>query len=942
MKKLLIMLFLLFSLSTVEVSAEGNTLFVHYYRYDENYEDWNLWLWPNQPVAGNGSAYEFTGEDAFGKVLELDVSTTNLEDASRIGVIVRLGNWDAKDVEKDRFFDVEYVDGEMHIYLVQATEEIFLSRDSVDTSNKIFSAKFLDDNTVEFVATTGVDAEDITIYEGDTEFEIATVYAGGTKRRFDVANPLDLSKVYTLEVDFGSYTKSIRIDLSGLFTTEVFNDSFEYDGALGVIYSETETTFRLWAPVSETATLNLYNFGHPSSIENYDGVSGDDTPYETHEMTKKEKGVLEVTVPGDLHGKYYTFTVNDAEVVDPYATAVGVNGDRGMVLNFDLTDPVGWENDTRPELGDYMDSVLYELHVRDLTTHEAWNGPEELRGTYLGLVYEGTEFENISTGIDHIKELGVTTVHLLPVFDYAIVDETRLKDPTYQNINDGSFNWGYMPENFNAVEGSYSTNPYDGAVRVTEFKEMVMAFHEAGIRVVMDVVYNHTGYSADSNFHQIFPGYYHRMNGENFSNGSGTGNETASERAMVKNYIVDSVEFWATEYNIDGFRFDLMKLHDVQTMNEVVEVLHEIDDTIIVYGEPWDAGGSQLDGSIAAQKSTVYQMPHVAIFNDATRDGVKGSVFDEEAIGFVQGSTAYAKDIMLGIVAGVKHGQIQKLQSFAIAPDQIINYVTAHDNNTLYDKLKLSSEATDEEIINMIKQANAIVLTSQGTPFLHAGVEFARTKPCIDGECDANNLYDHNSYRSPDSTNQIDWNLKVENQDLFNYVQGLIELRKAHPAFSLDDADDIARDLLFVDETDGNFIQYILAENVGGDEWRHIMVVHNSGEARDVELLGGTWNVVVNQDQAGTEIIETVTSIEIKKNETLVLYTEDTLEGEADNGLITVPTEEVDPDPVDDEDTDTEDHEDDNDSEDHVDDTDKDEDLNIFQRFWRWLKNLFK
>ncbi len=939
MKKFILIVFALFLFGLQDVQAEGETLVVHYYRFDMQYDDWNLWLWQNEPDSGDGQAYDFNGEDDFGQVLTLDLSSTNMAGATRIGFIVRTNNWD-KDVAEDRFVDLEFDEnGEMHIYLVQDTAEIFYSLDTVDTTAKIMSARFLDDNTVEFVTTRAVDKEDIFIFENGVPFDIGTIYTGGTKRRFDVANPLDLSKTYTLEIDFGTYTKTAIIDMSGLFTTDMFNDAFNYEGELGVIYTESETTFKLWAPVSETATVNLYHYGHDSNMEDYDGVAGDDTPYATYEMSALEKGVLTVTVPGDLHGVYYTFTVNGHEVVDPYAKAVGVNGDRGMVLNFDLTDPVGWENDARPELDTYMDSVIYELHVRDLTTSSTWNGPDELRGTFLGLVYEGTEFETVATGIDHLKELGITTVHLLPVFDYAIVDETRLKDPSYQDINDGIFNWGYMPENFNAVEGSYSSNPYDGQVRVEEFKQMVQAFHEAGIRVVMDVVYNHTGYSADSNFHQIFPGYYHRMDGTNFSNGSGTGNETASERAMVRNYIVDSVEFWATEYHIDGFRFDLMKLHDVQTMNEVVEVLHAIDDSIIVYGEPWDAGGSMLNGSIAAQKSTVVKMPGVAIFNDSTRDGVKGSVFDEAAIGFVQGSTGYDLDIMLGITAGVPHGQIASSKSFALAPNQIINYTTAHDNNTLYDKLMLSTDASFEEIIAMQKQSNAIILTSQGTPFLHAGVEFLRTKPCIDGECDENNIYDHNSYRSPDSTNQLDWNLKVENQDTFAYTQGLIDLREAHPAFRMDTAEEIATNLAFVEETQGGFIQYVLMNNANEDEWKHIMVVHNSQEATKLDLLGASWTVVVNKDLAGTEAIMTdVTEITIGQNETLVLYTNDDLDVEVQEGLILAPVVEEKVDTPTDTEDDTDEPEDDIDD---ITDTEKPEDLNFFQKFWNWLKSLF-
>ena len=312
MKKLLISLFLIISLSVlINVQAEGNTLVVHYYRYDDNYEDWNLWLWPNKPTPGSaegphdGGAYQFNGTDEFGKVLTLDLSTTNMEGATELGLIVRQDDWAQKDVAMDRFFDLTFDEsGEMHIYLVQATEEIFYSRDEVDTTKKIFSARFMDDNTVEFVTTSAVDEGDISILEDGLPFEIAQIYSGGTKRRFDVLNPLDLSKQYTLVIDFGTYTKEARVDMSGLYNTDLFNEQFVFDGELGAIYSEESTTFRLWAPVSEEATLNLYNYGHPSTIEDYDGVVGDDTPFETYDLVKTVNGVLEVTVDGDLHGTY--------------------------------------------------------------------------------------------------------------------------------------------------------------------------------------------------------------------------------------------------------------------------------------------------------------------------------------------------------------------------------------------------------------------------------------------------------------------------------------------------------------------------------------------------------------------------------------------------------------------------------------------------------------
>ena len=565
-----------------------------------------------------------------------------------------------------------------------------------------------------------------------------------------------------------------------------------------------------------------------------------------------------------------------------------------MVINFDSYNPDGWDTDERPDtMVSYTDAIIYELHIRDLTSHETWTGTEDFRGTFLGLAESGTTYQGVTTGLDHILELGVTHVQLVPVFDHGIIDETRLDDSTYYGIQDGIFNWGYMPENFNVLEGSYSTDPYNGEVRTTEFKELVQTFHENDVRVIMDVVYNHTGKSADSNFDIILPGYYFRMNANGtFSNGSGTGNETASENYMFRKYMVDSLTFWATEYNIDGFRFDLMKLHDVTTMQEVTEALHDIDETIMIYGEPWTGGTSMLSESDAAYNANLDELPGVAVFNDDTRDGIKGSVFEIGDLGFVQGNNYADSRILLGITgataqAGLSLNALPK-GAWANEPSQTINYVTAHDNNTLYDKLVLSTHASAEDIIRMQRQSNTIILTSQGIPFLHAGVEFLKSKPCtvIDGEsqgeCDSANLYDHNSYRSPDDTNQFDYNDKVANIDTFNYYKALISLRKTKDIFTLDSTADIADSIVIIPDQQTGFVSFFL--NDPTDDWKTTYVLHNNGdESREVMIHPGTWNVVVTTDEIDSAL-ETLyvqeggEVITIAKNETLVMYSTETVE----------------------------------------------------------------
>ncbi|MDP3130042.1 MAG: type I pullulanase, partial [Bacillota bacterium] len=543
----------------------------------------------------------------------------------------------------------------------------------------------------------------------------------------------------------------------------------------------------------------------------------------------------------------YTFSVTNGiyenEVMDPYAKAAGVNGDRGMVIDFDSINPNDWESDVRPAtITNYTDAIIYEIHVRDYTTHATWNGTEALRGKYLGLVEGGTTYQTVTTGFDHIKELGVTHVQLLPVFDHGVIDETRLNDATYNDIHDGIFNWGYMPENFNVIEGSYSTDPYNGDVRITEFKEMVQTFHENDIRVIMDVVYNHTGKSADSNFDLILPGYYFRMNPDgSFSNGSGTGNETASERIMYRKFMVDSILFYVNEYHIDGFRFDLMKLHDVETMNQIVDAVHAVDPTILIYGEPWTGGTSTLPLDDAAFNSTLDEMPGVAVFNDDTRDGIKGSVFAQGDKGFVQGNNYADSRVLLGITGATQQanlpiGALPK-GPWAFNPTQTINYVTAHDNNTLYDKLKLSAFVTEPEIVRMQRQANAIVLTSQGIPFLHGGVEILRTKPCTPGgdTCDSGNRYDHNSYKSPDATNQIDWNLKVENLDTFNYYKSLIALRKMKSVFRIPTKTELAEHITIIPDSTLGFVSFFLSDP--DDVWKTIYILHNNGDSEKAITL---------------------------------------------------------------------------------------------------------
>ena len=620
-----------------------------------------------------------------------------------------------------------------------------------------------------------------------------------------------------------------------------------YEGDdLGVTYSREGSIFKLWSPPAYEVKLRIYR----------EGSGGE--PLVEQNMDRGLKGVWETKIVGDLNGNYYTYQVNIKrewlkEVTGPYARAVGVNGKRAMVISLPETNPEGWEKDQRPPLQNLTDIIIYELHVRDLSTHP--NSGISHKGKFLGLTESGTKSpEGESTGLDHIKELGVTHVHLLPSFDFKSIDETAL----HQN----KFNWGYDPQNYNVPEGSYSTNPNDGATRVNEFKKMVQILHQNDLRVIMDVVYNHTGDTELSNFNQLVPGYYYRQDSTGgFSNASACGNETASERAMMRKFMVESVKYWATEYHIDGFRFDLMGIHDIETMNLITQELEKIDPSIFVYGEGWTAGDSPLPLERRAIKHNTVNLSKVAAFSDDLRDGIKGHWSDHEDQGFASGKPGLEESVKFGVVASTHHPQINyKVVNYSNAPwanqpYQTINYVSCHDNHTLLDKLAISNkEASEEELIRMHKLSIAIVLTSQGIPFLHAGVELLRTKQ---GE--------ENSYQSHDTINQIDWSRKAQYKPVFEYYRDLITLRKNHPAFRMPQVDMINQHLKFLDLNEPNMVGYMIDNHANGDNYRNILVLFNGcKEEREVQIPEGNWKLILDSEHINEEGLRNISATQLK------------------------------------------------------------------------------
>ncbi len=634
------------------------------------------------------------------------------------------------------------------------------------------------------------------------------------------------------------FSAAVIIPLSAAIPT-MANDYSQwptYNGNdLELAVTPQAANFTLWSPEAQEAQVLIYPTDRNSAAT--------DTIY----MTRGDQGTWRATLPGNNYGKFYTFRIRHngqwlKETPGVWAKAVGTNGERAAIIDFALTNPEGWADDKGPELKVINDAVIYEMHHRDFSVHPS-SGIVN-KGKFLALTEQGTTNPTgESTGIDHLKELGVTHVHILPSYDYNSVDES--------NLPSNQYNWGYDPFNYNAPEGSYSTNPADPAARVREMKEMVQALHNAGIGVVMDVVYNHTANNDDSNFSLTAPGYYyrHRPDGS-YSDASGCGNETASERQQMRDFIVNSVKYWADEYHIDGFRFDLMAIHDTETMNEVAKALKEINPNIFIYGEGWTAGDSPLPVDQRALKENVSKMEGIAVFSDDIRDAVKGHYSNAADRGFATGKPGNEETVKIGIVASTAHPQVDYSKgnnskfAYATSPQMIINYVSCHDDLMLTDKLaKSMPESTEADRQRAARLAQTIVFTSQGTPFMWTGEEIFRDKKGV-----------HNSYKSPDSINAIDWNLKHENIDQFNYYKELIKLRKNHPAFRMTTAEEIAKHLVFDEIDTPNLISYSLIDNANGDEWKEIKVIFNgSADPQTVKVPKGNWTVIAEDGKINAE-----------------------------------------------------------------------------------------
>ena len=789
----------------------------------DNYENCDVWVW----YPGKDGHGELFHPCAYGAKVVLNVP----EEVGEVGFIVRRdcsdpggSSWGSatKDFDGDRF--AVLTGSSTEIYLKSGDQMQYISKDggvNLEAQRSFKMAGILSPTEIRYTVSPAVrigSLDQIRVLDGDRALPIEELSSLGNEvvsGTIRLGESVDLSRSYTVEIEGYGSAPAVPTDI---FDSREFVEQYVYDGDdLGATIRGKDTIFKLWAPTADSVTLRLFERG--------DGGE----PFREIAMTKGDRGVWSASYACG-HGTYYTYAVTTClgtqEAVDPYARAAGVNGERGMVVDLRVTDPTGFRAaGPIKTLSSYGDAVIWEVHVRDFSNRlSASSRP----GKYLAFTEKGLKnASGLPAGLDYLKYLGVTHVHLQPVYDYATVDESS---------DAPQFNWGYDPKNYNVPEGSYSIEPRDGAIRITEFKQMVQALHAQGIGVVMDVVYNHT-YSLDSNLNRIVPYYYYRFNADGSpSNGSGCGNETASERAMFRKYMVDSVCYWAKEYQVDGFRFDLMALHDLDTMQQIERALHAINPCALIYGEGWTGGASPLRDNQRASQANIRELTaspgaigSVAVFNDAIRDGLKGSVFDQKDAGYINGKAgkATAAKVIFGILGGEKNSAV----SWHVNDAMVVNYMSSHDNQTLWDKLHASCPgASEEDLLAMQRLGAAVVMISKGTPFFLAGEEMLRTKGG-DGNC----------YASSDAVNNIDWDaLRPDSPalEMAEYYRALIAMRRSNAFFTKADvtAEEIASNAVAVRWTqDGRLVACAF--------------INPNAEAMTFTMPEGDWNTLLGSDQ---------------------------------------------------------------------------------------------
>lgn len=694
------------------------------------------------------------------------------------------------------------------------------------------------------ITLTGQNSDGFSVYdENNQPVQITSVVdsnTGGTNVstnlvKINVGSALDITSKYTV--------KNSSFTTSNAVVRNVLNEDKYYYGGndLGDVYSQGSTSFCLWAPTAQNISILLFD------------TAGAASPSNTYAMSKAENGTWKASISGDLNGKYYQYKITlyvngnltTYNVDDPYSYGSSANCGKSLIYDSTQTNPAGWSNDKYVTLKNNVDAIIYEMHVRDYTISSTSGVKQEYMGKYLGLAETGTKSaEGESTGLDNIKDLGVTHVELMPTYDYGTGDETE------SNTNYDWYNWGYDPVLYNTPEGSYATNP-NGTARQSEYKQMVQAFHNNGIGVVADSVYNHTyqtGGSQFSIFDKIVPGYYYRINDDGtYSNGSSCNDDIASERPMVRKFIVDSVKYWVSQYHVDGIRFDIMGLIDKQTMEEALSAAKAINPNFIGYGEGW---GNSTD------RMTQVSVPGsgLASFNDGIRDNTNN---------FAENTNMPALDEFIKDIKG----QLMSRSIALTTPNETVNYATCHDDLNLWDRISAYTNVSNSDKLKMDALTNTIIMTSQGIPFFAEGDEFGRSK---------NGNY--NSYNDNDANvNPINWTLKSQNKSLYNYYKGLVELRKAHPAFRMTDNSMIDKDMVFDTTTgDSQFVEYAIQNNANSDSWKNIYVAYNGGSSDRKVTLNGTWTVVVNGKNAGVDSLGTVKDeVTVPAYSSVIMYNND-------------------------------------------------------------------
>ena len=812
---------------------------IHYYRSDGKYSKWTLWLWD---PSGDDDQVEddFNYQDDFGVIAYYPLSKFGSLDSNILGLIVKTkGSWTKDGGDADRLIDFTALEKDSnnvyHVYLFGGDINIYLNKDKT-VPDSVTLASFTDEKTIKVNCSNNI--SEYEIYEDDN----LLIKKEETNKSFTYVldKNADLTKSYKVVITFSQSGAKLSkgISFSSLYDSETFINLFNYDGELGAIYTKDATTFKVWSPVSSKILLRLYENGTPTSVS---ATLGNDS-YQEFEMVKGDKGVFSYTVEKDLHGTYYTYVVynseheNGTEIVDPYAKGAGVNGLRGLVVDFERTNPDGWAEVNYLDY-DRKSLVVWETHVADVTSSNTWGGSKENQRKYLGLIEEGTTYTSgpmtVTTGFDHIKELGVNAVQLLPIFDQAN-DEVNY-----------SFNWGYNPLNYNVVEGVYSNDPYDGLVRINELKQVVMAFNKAGITTIMDVVYNHVNGAKGSNFDVLMPYYYFRYNSDgSLSNGSGCGNEVASERVMVRKFIVDSCKFWCEEYKLGGFRFDLMGLIDLDTMEEVTKEVTKINEHACIYGEPWQGGSSPLSSSLAATQANGNKYNGYGAFNDKFRDAlIKGGLNAASSKGWINNTTVCFASDVTAIEYGI-NGKTYLSTNSINDPNKNVIYVTCHDNYTLYDRIKASGITDNATVKQMAQLAQSLVLTSNGTCFMLAGEEMLRTKGG-----------DSNSYKSSDNINCLNYGLKITNYDLFENIKWLINFKINTSGLQMDEAN-----IDVIKLAGGGVLQYEVSD--GSDTY---IIIHSNGYGEKPEIDLSEYEIVYNSQDEYDGVIKDYQTVIAKK-----------------------------------------------------------------------------